>query len=207
MDKRKKDPEENQLWDPDIVWIGIAEEDAKWIETYTRGIFYNWDKRKETRDQLVGSEEGKCSGMWVCGRINEISQKLFEMGQGCQIHVEVCQVFGVGEAQGPADEWDRFDYRIDLEESSVRTYFGDMKGEDEAVRKILSTDPCKWGGMSGGGIWLLHMDEKDFKRNAVPNFTLVGVVYAEHEENQSGQMRMLRGHGIRSLKRIFGDED
>ena len=73
---------EKQLWDPDIVWIAITEEEAHRIGPpgYTQGVFYNWDKR--VLDRLIGSEEGKHDGMWVCGRIHEISRKLFEMDQG-----------------------------------------------------------------------------------------------------------------------------
>ena len=207
MNKGGNDPLERQLWDPDIVWIGITEEDARRIGPpgYTRGVFYNWDKRKETRDQLVGSEEGKHGGMWVCGRIHEISQKLFEMGHGYRIYVQARQVFGIGKAHGPADDWDRYDYTIDLEEPTEEgIYMGNMKGdEDESVMTLLVNDPHEWHGMSGGGIWLAHMNGEDLQRKILPHFTLVGVVYAQHGIDQSGKKRVLRGHGIRSLNRIL----
>ncbi len=206
MDKGKEDPIEKQLWDPDIVWIAITEKNVKSIEGYTQGIFYNWDKRQETLDQLIGSEEGKYDGMWVCGRIHEISQKLLEMGRGYRIYVHARQVFGNGKVQDPTDEWDRYDYNVDLQESEdmYSIYIGNMmEDEDESVSKLLIDDPHEWGGMSGGGIWLAHMNGRDFREKALPDITLVGVVYAQHGIDQQGQWRVLRGHGIRSLKRIL----
>ena len=144
-------------------------------------------------------------GLWICGWAYETGEKLLEIGRP-GIWMRARQVFREGRASVPEDGWDRFDYTLRPDGCPEEGYsdWGDADRSQEA-KEILHTDPSRWNGISGSGIWQMWREEG--QDGMAAHCSLVGVVYAEYRppgENSPVKKVQLRGHGIGSINRILG---
>ena len=204
--KSAGDPLEKQLTEPDLVWIRIAEYDARKLgpEGLAGGIFHDWQKSERTRNREMREQGREKHGLWICGWAYETGEKLLKIGRP-GIWVAARQVFREGRVSVPEDEWDLFDYTLRPDGCPEEGYsdWGDADRSQE-VKEVLHADPSRWGGISGSGIW--QRWREGGQEDMVARCSLVGVVYAYHrppEERSPVKKVQLRGHGIGSINRIL----
>ena len=196
-----EDPMDVQLKGPDIAWMRIAEEDARKLERHG-GIFHNWRQSEETRAEEMRKQGRQQAGLWACGRVHEKSEKLRVVErEKLTLCAMARQVFREGPALEPEDGWDRFDYTLELygRPKTEQSDWG-KAAQDPAVEKILHEDPVSWGGMSGGGIWVVGKKQGD----DLFQCSLAGVIYAQYPPNSNKPELKLRAHGIGSINRVLG---
>ena len=205
--KSHGDSLEKQLAEPDLVWIRIAEYDARKLgpEGLAGGVFHDWQKSERTRNKEMREQGREKYGLWICGRAHETGEKLLEVGRP-GIWMAARQVFRECRVLTPEDGWDRFDYTLRLDGYPDEGYsdWGDADRSQE-MKEILHADPSCWCGISGSGIWQIWREEG--QDDMVAHCSLVGVVYAEYRppgEKSPVKKLQLRGHGIGSINRILG---
>lgn len=160
---------------PDIGFLRLASNQVAALNA--TNVFFNLDKRKES--VLRGERTSKMYFEGLSGVIAEWTVDHMEGGGGFYRLKGFKGLFGVGDAEQTidCDGYDLTDFGVSYDEST--------------------NAPCDYGGMSGGALWRIYIEEDSDGGLSIVDKRIFGVAF--HQSKLIDGKRIITCHGPRSV--------